>query len=94
MNNKCKIGGAGRNESGFLEYSCEFCKDTLSDEQEGKKDCIALIAKESETSNYLYSEVKRYEECIRDMECIVLDDVPHQYQARILQAIELSRARQ
>lgn len=85
MNNKCKSGGAGRNEQGFLDLFCEFCNKIMQDEDEQKQICIALVAQESETANYLYTELKRYENIIKQIELVIIEDVPHQYQERLLE---------
>lgn len=82
-NTKCKSGGAGRNESGFLDLYCEHCKQVMTDEDENTRDCITY-SQDSDTCNYLYSEVKRLEAILKDIKLFVIEDVPHQYQERIL----------
>ncbi len=45
------------------------------------------IPVESETTNYLYSEVIKLEKRIKDLRQIVIEDVPHQYQKRLLELL-------
>lgn len=85
---KCKINGAGRNESGFLDFSCGYCHEVLSEEEEGKKFCKVLIAKESETTSELYSIMKRQDKLLKEVEQLVIEDVPHQYQERLLKILK------
>lgn len=58
---RCRSNGASRNDAGFLDLYCEFCKGIVTEEEDGEKICPFLLSKESETTNYLYSEVKRLE---------------------------------
>ncbi len=81
---KCKIGGAGRNEKGFLDFYCKFCNRIMLEDDENKKICIV---EEMETTNYLYSEIKRLEKIIKNIELFIIEDVPHQYQTRLLREI-------
>jgi len=83
--NKCIIGGAGRDsDDEYLTFYCKFCSNSLTEEEDGKKVCPKLVSIESETTNAQYSELKKYENVIKKLHQIVIEDVPHQYQDRLL----------
>ena len=78
---KCKIEGAGRNESGFLDFYCKYCHEICEEDEDGIRECKY---QENETTDSLYTLLNKKDKLLKELKQIVIEDVPHQYQERLL----------